>query len=76
MILYEKRDSRNIEMKADSNATSCSEDNAANYKYCVANIYKERALNCALFLSYNSTIERQRRASTLLQKDSAIILDV
>lgn len=75
MILYEKRDSRNVEMEVDSKVTSCSEDNA-NYKYCIANTCKEGASNCALLFSYNSPIERQRRASTLLQKDPAIILDV
>lgn len=71
-FIREKRISRNIEIKVDSKATSYSKGDAANYKYCIVNIYKKRVLKLFLY----STIERQSRASTLLRKDPAIILDV
>lgn len=51
------------------------EDDTFNYKYCIANILKGESIeNCELLLY--STIERQRRASTLRQKDPAILHDV
>lgn len=70
-------------MKADSNATSCSEDNTANYKYCIANIYKKRALNALYFfliirrlkdsVALRPSSKKTRRSSSMSKGSDAVV---